>query len=437
MDNEKDDLSRISNNDKKSKKKWIYIIISAVVVIIIAFIIYYLTTNRSATSQVEEFKKAVEKDNSEKISEMLSTNDQKVTKTEAKHFVTYIKKEENKKRFDVEIDKIKSDIKNDKNEDVDLGHLTDKQGRTILNVKKNGTKMFFLDKVTFEPKYISVYVKGNQDDVDYIYTNSNDKKPHITAKKNKVTKLGDFMVGNYKIDAMKSFKNSTVNGDIDGQLYINTDKVNEQKRSIVSDNFEEALFKVNLSNEEKLKDLNLYINDEETNYKQNKAYGTYPAEESIEVYAKGEINNTVIKTEPEFVYQNKHYSAPYIDLRFNKSEVNKEVSKMKKQKSEVSKFMKDYTEALNKAYKEKDFDEVEEYFKEDTEVSKHIKSMVKGNNKSKYKTPDIKCYKDDGNEIKVVIFKEDKKGNKIESKYLLIIDRNGYKIKSYSDIKVW
>ncbi|MCE5003496.1 hypothetical protein KJJ36_14080 [Staphylococcus pseudoxylosus] len=436
MEKKQEELSRTEDKDKKevSKKKWVYIIISLVIIGLIGIFIYMLVNNKSAIKQVNEFDKAVNKDKYQKVSEMLSTNDQKVSKTDAKHFIDYMKKESNHSKFEKEINGIKSDIRNDKTSDVDLGNITDKHNRSIVEVKKNGTKMFFFEKISFSPNYIPVYVKGAQEDVDYIYTNSNDKKTSVTVPKGKVTKIDNFMVGSYNIDAMKSYKNSIVKDDIDGKININTDRVNKDNKSMVTEDFEEAWFKVNMMNSDELSDVKLYINDTETEYKKEKTYGRFPAAESIELYAKGKLNEKTFETESEFVSNNKHDEPQFIDLSFRKSEIKKEKDKMNKEKNEVSKFMKDYTESLNKAYKEVEFGEVKSYFKNDTEVSKHIKSMVESKNKSKYKAPSIESVNKDGEKTKVILTKEDKEGNKIKSEYVLVKSGETYKIVSYKDI---
>src|SRR5699024_10196813 len=139
------------------------------------------------------------------------------------------------------------------------------------------------------------------------YKNNNDKRTDVTANKNKTTKLGEFFIGNYDMDATKEFKEdeSLVTGSVDGSIHINTDELDKESKVLAQDHFDQAWFKVRLKNNEKIKKIDhIYIDGNKVNYKENEVYGKFPAESEVSVYSEGELDGENIKTNKADVKQN-------------------------------------------------------------------------------------------------------------------------------------
>src|SRR5699024_12234269 len=104
---------------------------------------------------------------------------------------------------------------------------------------------------------------------------NNCKQIEVTANKNKLTEMGAFFVGNYDIDATKEFKEdeSLVTGSVDGSIHIDTDSLDKDNKIVASDNFDQAWFKVNLKNTDKIKKIdNIYIDGNKLDYKIGRAH---------------------------------------------------------------------------------------------------------------------------------------------------------------------
>ena len=146
------------HNYKKRKKKWIItgVVISAIILLILA--IYFFISSKNAEGQIKEFDKAISQNDYEKLSEIIDSGDHNITKEDAKRFVTYVKKPENNSRYQKEIKQVKDKLKGQQNEAVDLGKITDKNGTSIVDITRNGSKMLFLDDLAFTPNFYTVYV---------------------------------------------------------------------------------------------------------------------------------------------------------------------------------------------------------------------------------------------------------------------------------------
>lgn len=220
------------------------------------------------------------------------------------------------------------------------------------------------------------------------------------------------MVGDYVINAKKEFEVEEVKGEVEGSIKINTDSMNKDG----------------------IQDIDLVINDHVLDYKEEKVYGEYPGNYSIDVYAKGKINGKVLKTNNETVFENKNGSPQQIKLSFDEKEVKE---KDKQTKEEVLDFMKSYTRALNGAYEQHDFSKVENYYEYiNKPIVKSIKHQIEHKKNAKYDNVKLEQYKHNSSDIEIVISKTDKYHNKITSRYKLtkLGDNNSYKITNYTDV---
>src|SRR5699024_8426097 len=243
---QQEDLKRTEKEDKRNYKKPLIIVgIILVILIIIGLVIYFVINTQDAEAQVKEFEKAVEKKDYSKLSNLLTTNEQRVTEEDAQHFVNYLEQGNNKDKFDKQITQIKNNIKDKGQYNEKLGEIKDNNNHTYIKLKKDGKRFFFIDKITYEPVFYNVYIKEGNNTASYQYKNNNDKRTDVTANKNKTTKLGEFFIGNYDMDATKEFKEdeSLVTGSVDGSIHINTDELDKESKVLAQDHFDQAWFK--------------------------------------------------------------------------------------------------------------------------------------------------------------------------------------------------
>lgn len=439
---DQNDMKRTNKDNPKSRYKKPIIIISSLlfICIIIALVIYIILNTQDSKAQVKDLKEAVENREYSSISYMLSTNERNITEEESKHFVDYVSKGKNKAQFDKQINHIINELDNQNTHDYDLGEIKDSNNRTYIKVKKNGKKLFFINKIKFEPVLYSVYVKEGNNTANYKFQNSNEKQTEVTAHKNRVTKLGNFFIGNYRVDANKSFKQyeSLVEGDVDGSLEINTDKLNKDNKILATDNFDQLWFKAKIKNNEKLKNVDdIYINGNKAKYEPNKVYGKFPAESNVEVYSEGKIDDKKFKTKTIDVDKNEGNEPQDIELAFDQKEIDKYINKKNKFKNKAKDFMKDYTKKLNKAYEKSNYEHIRMFFDDQSsDLAKHMRKQVNSKKKNKYSEPNFEEVDTDGNKVDVILNKSDKNHNTIRSRYELIFDKKAdkFKIKEYTDI---
>ncbi len=95
----------------------------------------------------------------------------------------------------------------------------------------------------------------------------------VIAEANKVTPIGNFIPGAYRIPATKS----TENGDFAGHLKFDFRQSNSETVDVTED-FEEANISVTLKGDTKLNDSSkkVTINDHEMAFSSSKTYGPYP-----------------------------------------------------------------------------------------------------------------------------------------------------------------
>ncbi|MBF0795239.1 TcaA NTF2-like domain-containing protein [Mammaliicoccus lentus] len=422
---------------KRKRRKWIIRIAILVFIIIIGAIIYIYATDKSAKGQIDDFQKSVNNRDYNTLIEMMKTNEQELTKTDMQHFVDYINKDENKSRFDKEIAKMKHNVEDKKTYDVSMGKITDKNGRTIVEAKRDGSRFFFLSKLVFKPNFYPAVISESYNTAHYTYQ-KDDKSKNVIAEPNRKTDFGKFFVGDYDLDATKSFDESLIDGSVDGQLHINTDKVNKNNEVIVKDDFPQTWFKVKFENNEKLDDnYKLFIDDNEVKYEKDKVYGKFPANMYFNLKAKGRMNDAIIETNEIEVSENEKDKPQELKLTFNQSDIDKELKKEKEIENKAKEFLEAYTDKLNTAYKVSDFRALKRYFEDDeSDVAKNIEKQVKSKKETQFTKPKFQSYDRSDNEVTIVLNKKDDDKNNITSKYTLKYDKDKdrFTIKDYTDI---
>lgn len=422
---------------RKKKRKWIVRGILFLILVLLALAIYLFVVNKGTNGQVNEFDRAVKHKDYKKLTEIIKSGQKDISTTDAKHFVDYVNKPENKKRYNTEVKKMKKALKDNSSYNSTIGKITDKNGRTIIDITQNGNRFFFLNDLAFEPNFYNVYVKEGNNDASYEFDN-NGKRRKVVSNANNKTELGQFFVGNYNVEVTKTFKNKPLDGSVDGHIHINTDKADKGRKLKAEEDIPQAWFKVKLKNNDELdKDYKVVIDGEEGDYEKDKIYGKYPADVPITVSAKGRANNQVLETKEIEVENNKDNKLRTVELAFKDSDIEKQRKINKEIKDDAEKFMKDYTKKLNTGYEVSDFSALQYYFEDkNSDVAKSIKEQVESKKKSKFTDPKIQSYERNDTEIQLVLSKKDKKGHVINSKYDLVYDykENEFKIKDYTDV---
>ncbi|CAC5966904.1 TPA: hypothetical protein ACF9K4_002763 [Staphylococcus aureus] len=440
MQRENEILKRSDNYEAKRKKRLIVIIITCIVLVsaIVAIILFVKSNNSEA--QLDEFTEAVNEKDYDKVANTLTTNEKLVTKSEAEKFIEYIHRKDKKTKFNQEINNIKDNMKKDHENSSTFGYITDKNHHKMIEVNMNGNKFLFIDKVAFKPIFHNVYVKNDTySKAKYELKDSEDNQRIITVPKGKIVKLGQYFVGNYNVEAKRVYdsENSLVTGKVKGQFKFDTDEKSEDGKIIADSKFKEINFKVKLDNNDKLNDnMKIFINDKSIDYKKGKVYGSYPGHKPLSVYAEGKLDGESFKTNTFDIKNNNTNKPQVVDLKFDNSEIDKHLKKIKQIKLASKSFMEDYTKDLNKAYKSSDYKYIDKYIEGNTELSKHMKNMVESEKKDKYRRPEFETVNYEDGKVTIILTKENQDKHKIKSKYELRYDKNDekFKISSYLDI---
>ncbi|HDA2324790.1 TPA: hypothetical protein ACF9CH_002860 [Staphylococcus aureus] len=439
MQRENEILKRSDNYESKNNKRLIVIILTCIVLVIAIVVIMLFVKSNNSKAQLDEFTEAVNAKEYDKVANIVTTNEKLVTKSEAKNFVEYIHKKDNKTKFNREINNIKDNIKKDHENSSTFGYITDKNHHKMIEVNMNGNKFLFIDKIAFKPTFHNVYVKNDTySKAKYELKDSEDNQRIITVPKGKLAKLGQFFVGNYNVDAKRVYdsENSIVSGKVNGQFQFDTDEKSEDGKVIADSKFKEINFKVKLDNNEKLDDnIKIFVNDKSLDYKKNKVYGSYPGDQPLSVYGEGKLDGETFKTNTVDIKDNNMNKSQILTLRFDNSEINEHLKDVKQIKLASKSFMEDYTKDLNKAYKESNYNYIDKYIEENTELSTHMKNMVESKKNDKYRRPEFETVDYEDGQVIIILSKENQDKQNIKSKYELKYDKNEkkFKIASYLD----
>lgn len=440
MDNDSNDpMLRTEDKDNSGYRKIIIIAIIVCLVVVLGLIIYYVSSKQTAAHDIKEFKGDILNKRYSKISKTLSINGNEFTKGEAKLLSNYIVNVKGKDAFEKEINQINKRIKNEEDYNITDGYgsITDLKGRKILDVTKDGKKLFFFDKVLIKPRYINVYLPKDKQEPTYRYKYNSKTKVNKTNQ-SKATDLGEFIVGSYKLESEKEYTSGVIKGKSKGYIDINTDKYDKDEKVIAKPQYKEVSFKPMLENADKLESesLKIHINDSEQKYSEGKIYGNFPTSESISVYASGRISDDVFKTNDTTIDLMSDNEEQKLTLKFKKSEIKDKIKAQSKIKDKAKEFMKAYTKDLTSGYTNIEFKKVDKYFIKGSELSNHIESMINSKKKTKYKNPNITDVNLKGDKVTLKLSKMDNKNNNIKSKYELEYndEKDTFKIINYTDI---
>ncbi|HDG8540778.1 TPA: hypothetical protein PBT35_002643 [Staphylococcus aureus] len=345
-----DEEKELLEQHKKKKRKWIVRGIVALIIILIALAIYFFIASKGASGQINEFDNAVKHKDYKKLTEIIKSGQKSINTIDAKHFIEYVNQPENRERYNSEIKKMKKALNDEAAHDSTIGKITDKNGHTIVDVTQNGNRFLFLNDLAFEPNFYNVYLKEGNNTASYEFKNNGSQRK-VVSNANNETELGQFFVGNYNVEVIKSFKEKPLDGSVDGHLHVNTDQADKNKKLEAKEDIPQAWFKVKLKNNEELdKDYKILIDGEEVDYEKNKIYGKYPADAPIAISAVGRANNQSLETKESEVKANKEDKAQTIELTFKESDIEKQRKINKDIEKDAEKFMKAYTKKLNTGY---------------------------------------------------------------------------------------
>lgn len=356
-------------------------------IIILLIIIFFLLRNfNSPDAQSKILLNAVENNDTQKLSTLLSTKENNVDDTEAAQYIKYIKKEVGLKRFSTEV---KSKIKNLNESDNKVSsNILANNGDSVLKITKNGTRYLFFDNMNFTAPTKEAVVKPNYK-TTYLFKSDGKQKKFI-AEKNQKTSLGKFIPGEYILDAKKKMSN----GQFIGQLKFDF-RDSDSGTVNVNEDFNEAYINVDLNGAKNIdkKSVKVKINDKTFNYKKGQSIGPFPQTKSLTVSAEGKAKKKTFKSAKTTVIPDNLKEDTQVSVEFDDDEINKYVKKKEKESSsfsdKISKFLTKFTSAHNKADNKGEFALVSPLLKKDSDSYKSIKKSVDSDDKLKLNQPQI------------------------------------------------
>lgn len=389
------------------KKKLIKAIVTLVIIALLITSIFIFISKNNANAQLNRFAESIKNNDANVLAELLSTNDRKMTTNEAENLIAYLKTNDNPKRLNDTLAEVKKGLKSG-NSTSELGTIKDKNGKPVISFSKNGKNLFILDKISIEPHYRDVYIR----ELDNTAVYSFDKDHQVAVDRNKINELGSFVVGDYDISVKKKFKEGSVQGSVDGKIHINTDEVNKDNQIVADQQFNQTKISVKLHNNNKLESKNtkLLINDDVTPLKKGNSYGYFPNEQPFTVQAKGEMKGHSFTTNKVEVLQGTTTNSnQVVNLSFDDKDIKQAIEKDEKVKRKLNKFIKEYMDDLNKAYKKTDYDEISNYIKDGSNAEKFMKPKFKSKESIKYTDTSVKKVEKEGNMYKLHVHKKYKR----------------------------
>lgn len=391
---------------KNRKRKYLLFGIILVIILVIIGVAYYLISLNNAKGQIREFERFIQQNDYKSIANKLSNNEQTLSKTDAKNFVVFVKKKQNKERYNKQIKNIKSNIDQNKEYNTEYGSITDQYGNNLITVKKNGKKFFLIDKLEFKPKLTNVYVKEFNNTGFYHYKQGKNKE--TLADSNQTTELGKFFVGKYSIKADKTIKESLHNGTVTGKLNIDLTNREDTNKIYADEDFNQSWFKIKLNNNSLLEknSYKVLVDNKSIDYKPQKVYGKYYTPTDLKVYVTGQLEGKEFKTNTINIRRN--YKNEYQDLKlsFDKNQIEDYKKDSNELKDKAKDYIKKYVKSLNKAYNKKEYKYVSEFIKPNSELEKQLKNNIQGKEKVEFKEVNINKVERDNNKVTINLSKK-------------------------------
>ncbi|WP_260842932.1 TcaA second domain-containing protein [Staphylococcus pettenkoferi] len=343
-------------------------------IVILLIILFFLLRNfNSPESQSNLLINAIDNNDTQKLSTILSTKDNKVDGAQADAYIKYIKKNVGMKKFKSEVNQKISDLNHSDNRIKD--HVTSKNGDDLLQITKNGRRYLFFDNMNFTAPSKEAIVKPKMD-ATYKFK-ANDQQKTVEADKNKSTSLGRFIPGDYEIDAKKQ----TETGQFHGRLKFSFDDSNKETVN-VSEGFNEAYIEPKIEGASQLNtsSIKIHINDQTYDYKKGQTYGPFPQSQEVKVSAEGQAKKKTFKTNETTVKTDNMKPHTSVSLKFDNDAIEKYVEKKEKEESsfkdKLSRFFFNYVNAFNMATAQNDFGLVSQYLKKDSTNYKSTRHVI-------------------------------------------------------------
>lgn len=386
-DNEMTRATKESNSTSNLKIRKIIPFGIAFFIIVLLIIIFFLVRNfNSPEAQSEILINAIENNDTQKLSTLLSSQNNSVDENEATAYIKYIKKEVGMKQFVKDVNnKI---TKLNKSSTKEAGFVTAKNGEKVLRISKNGRRYFLFDNMSFTAPTKEAIVKPKYD-TTYKFK-SQDKQKTVVADKNKTTSLGKFIPGDYELDAKKEMEN----GQFSGQLKFNFNNSNNETIDVTED-FNEAYIQVELNGASNIdkNTVKVKINDKTYKYKKDKSYGPYPKTQEVTISAEGQAKKKTFKSSATTVKTDNLRDNTHVSLNFDEDEIDKYVKKKEKEensfRNKVVNFFGKYTTALNSASSQNDFSVISDYLKKNSANYKETKKDIASQNALYIQQPQI------------------------------------------------
>lgn len=266
-------------------------------------------------------------------------------------------------------------------------------------MSKNGTKYLIFDNMSYTPPAKQVVVKPEMKTKYEFKDDGNNKK--VVAEANKETPLGQFIPGNYAIDATKTTQYGVFSGKLKFDFKYSTgEKIN------VTEDFNEAKLNIKLKGASDLNDnsLKVKINDDEMDYSNSKEYGPYPDNKDIKLTASGKVKGKTFNAETKTIKASKLKDNNSITLSFDSDKISDYVEKKEKEENnlinKLSQFFSGYAATLNQAISLNNINLVQNYFDKSSESYKQLQENFSSNSINTLSSPTILSANQTGNKIK-------------------------------------
>lgn len=436
---ESTDSEKMTRSTKENKKamnikarKIIPWGIAAFIIILILIIFILLKNFNSPEAQSEILINAIDNNDTQKLSTLLSTQNNSVDENEAKAYIKYIKNEVGMNQFVKDINQKVTDLNASQTNEED--YVTAKNGEKVLRISKNGRRYLIFDNMSFTAPTKEAIVKPKYD-TTYQFK-ANDKQKTVHAEKNKTTVLGEFIPGNYMIEAKKEM----ANGQFSGELKFNFNNSNHETVD-VSEDFNEAYIVVDLKGASEIdKDtVKVKVNDKTYDYAKNQEIGPYPKTKELTVSAEGQAKKKTFKSAETVIKTDNLKDKTRVTLNFDSDEIQDYVDKKEKEensfRNKVINFFGNYTAAMNSAHSQSNFNLVSSYLKTNTDNYKSTKNEVQGNTMFYLSQPQITEIVRQGDTfyVKAQTVKEDGQYGEVDYQLEGDDDASNLKVVKYSE----
>src|SRR5699024_5335284 len=161
---------------------------------------------------------------------------------------------------------------------------------------------------------------------------ANDKQRTVHAEKNKTTVLGEFIPGNYMIEAIKEMAIGQFSGDLKFNFNISNHVTIK-----ISEYIKDDKIVVDLKGTSKIeKDtVKVKVNDKTYDYAKNQEKGPYPKTKELTVSAEGQAKKKTFKSAETVIKTDNLKDKTRVTLNFDSDEIQDYVDKKEKEENSL------------------------------------------------------------------------------------------------------